>query len=126
MHKPVKKSTEKSDGNCGLDWFVQAGHGGIGNRNCSLVDDASLATPDYPLVAGQGPTTTWAASIGATKLKGDGGGAGGSGNMLASNSLLTPAGLGGPQRRRPHHADRPAPAAGQRRWTQAVGRLWRR
>ena len=39
----------------GLDWFVQAGHGGSGNRNCTLVEDATLATPAYPFVAGQGP-----------------------------------------------------------------------
>ncbi|MEP7243812.1 MAG: hypothetical protein ABI885_09005, partial [Gammaproteobacteria bacterium] len=42
-----------------LDWFVQAGHGGNGNRNCTLVEDATLATPAYPFVTGQGPTTTW-------------------------------------------------------------------
>ena len=28
----------------GLDWFVQAGHGGNGNRNCTLVEDATLDT----------------------------------------------------------------------------------
>jgi hypothetical protein len=43
----------------GLDWFVQAGHGGNGNRNCSLVEDASLATPVYPYDATKGPNTTW-------------------------------------------------------------------
>ena len=87
MQKLVKKSTDKSDGNYGLDWFVQAGHGGNGNRNCSLVEDASLSTPDYPYVAGQGPTTTWTNSIGAAKLKGNGGGVGGSGNMWRWQSL---------------------------------------
>jgi len=49
MQKLVKKSTDKTDGTYGLDWFVQAGHGGSGNRNCTLAEDASLATPAYPL-----------------------------------------------------------------------------
>ena len=49
----------------GLDWFVQAGHGGSGNRNCTLAEDATLATPAYPLVYAtdgttlQGPNTSW-------------------------------------------------------------------
>ncbi|HMQ14092.1 MAG TPA: hypothetical protein PKA43_06925, partial [Candidatus Competibacter phosphatis] len=38
MQKLVSKSTDKSDGTFGLDWFVQAGHGGNGNRNCTLVE----------------------------------------------------------------------------------------
>jgi len=59
MQKLVKKATEKSDGTFGLDWFVQAGHGGNGNRNCTLVEDASLSTPAYPYVSTVGPTTTW-------------------------------------------------------------------
>ncbi len=64
MQKLVKKVTEKTAGNWGLDWFVQAGHGGTGNRNCTLIEDASLATPAYPVVtnssgAVQGPTTSW-------------------------------------------------------------------
>jgi hypothetical protein len=66
MQKLVKKATDKVDTPWGLDWFVQAGHGGNGNRNCTLVEDASLATPAYPVVnstanppALQGPTTTW-------------------------------------------------------------------
>ena len=87
MQKLVKKSTDKSDGNYGLDWFVQAGHGGNGSRNCSLVEDASLSTPDYPFAAGTGPTTTWTNSIGAAKLKGNGGGVGGSGNMWRWQAL---------------------------------------
>ena len=61
MEKLVKKATDKTDTPWGLDWFVQAGHGGNGNRNCTLVEDATLATPAYPLTA-QGPTTTWEAS----------------------------------------------------------------
>jgi len=64
MQKLVKKATDTTDTPWGLDWFVQAGHGGSGNRNCTLAEDASLATPAYPLVYSttgvlQGPTTTW-------------------------------------------------------------------
>lgn len=59
MQKLIKKSTDKIDTPWGLDWFVQAGHGGNGNRNCTLVEDASLSTPAYPYVSTQGPTTTW-------------------------------------------------------------------
>ena len=87
MQKLIKKSTDKSAGNYGLDWFVQAGHGGNGARNCSLVEDATLDTPDYPFVAGKGPTTTWTDSIGKAKLKGDNGGASGNGNMWRWQSL---------------------------------------
>ena len=50
MQKLVKKATDKVDTPWGLDWFVQAGHGGNGNRNCTLAEDATLATPAYPLV----------------------------------------------------------------------------
>jgi hypothetical protein len=65
MQKLVKKSIDKQDTPWGLDWFVQAGHGGSGNRNCTLAEDASLATPAYPLVYAadgttlQGPNTSW-------------------------------------------------------------------
>jgi len=63
MQKLVKKATDKTaDSPWGLDWFVQAGHGGNGNRNCTLVEDATLATPAYPYVSTLGPTTTWEAS----------------------------------------------------------------
>ena len=87
MQKLIKKSAEKTAGNWGLDWFVQAGHGGTGNRNCSLVEDATLDTPAYPFVSGTGPTTTWANSIGAANIKGVGGGVGGSGQMWRWQSL---------------------------------------
>ena len=75
MQKLVKKSTDKIDTPWGLDWFVQAGHGGSGNRNCTLAEDASLATPAYPLVYSttgvlQGPTTTWLNTNPAVKPKG--------------------------------------------------------
>lgn len=86
MQKLVKKSTDKVDTPWGLDWFVQAGHGGNGNRNCTLAEDATLATPAYPYT-GQGPTTTWANSIGAANLKGNGGGVGGNGNMWRWQSI---------------------------------------
>jgi hypothetical protein len=62
MHKVVNKSTEA----WGLDWFVQAGHGGSGNRNCTLAEDGNLASPAYPVVYSTasppvllGPQTTW-------------------------------------------------------------------
>jgi len=76
MQKLVKKSTDKIDTPWGLDWFVQAGHGGNGNRNCTLAEDASLATPAYPLVhstsgALQGPTTTWQNTNPSITPKGD-------------------------------------------------------
>jgi hypothetical protein len=87
MQKLVKKATDKIDTPWGLDWFVQAGHGGNGNRNCTLTEDATLATPAYPFISGQGPTTTWTDSIGAAKLKGDGGGVGGTGNMWRWQSI---------------------------------------
>lgn len=80
MQKLVKKATVT----WGLDWFVQAGHGGNGNRNCTLTEDASLATPGYPFT-NQGPTTTWANSIGNAALLGDGAAA--SGNMWRWQSL---------------------------------------
>jgi hypothetical protein len=60
MQKLVKKATDRTDTPWGLDWFVQAGHGGNGNRNCTLVEDASLATPAFPTI--QDPNTTWDAS----------------------------------------------------------------
>lgn len=75
MQKLVKKSTDKGDGTYGLDWFVQAGHGGSGNRNCTLAEDASLETPAYPLVYSttgvlQGPATTWQSSNPSIEPKG--------------------------------------------------------
>jgi hypothetical protein len=65
MQKLIKKVTDKTQTPWGLDWFVQSGHGGSGNRNCTLAEDATLATPAYPLafaadgITQQGPTTTW-------------------------------------------------------------------
>lgn len=76
MQKLVGKATDKTDGSWGLDWFVQAGHGGSGNRNCTLVEDATLATPAYPVVTNSsgailGPNTTWQNSNPAVQPKGD-------------------------------------------------------
>jgi hypothetical protein len=85
MQKLVSKAADKSASPFGLDWFVQAGHGGNGNRNCTLVEDASLGTPAYPFVAGQGPTTTWVNS-GVTP-KGDASGTGATANMWRWQSL---------------------------------------
>ncbi|MEI9948829.1 MAG: hypothetical protein WDO74_07550 [Pseudomonadota bacterium] len=85
MQKLVKKASEKGDGNYGLDWFVQAGHGGNGNRNCTLVEDATLATPAYPFITGKGPTTTWENS-GVTP-KGDSSGSSPSKNMWRWQSI---------------------------------------
>lgn len=95
MQKLVKKSTGKEDGTFGLDWFVQAGHGGSGNRNCTLVEDASLATPAYPVVTAAndpskvlGPTTTWQNSNPAVQPKGlASGGAAPNRNMWRWQSL---------------------------------------
>ncbi len=88
MQKLVKKATDKVDTPWGLDWFVQAGHGGNGNRNCSLVEDATLATPSYPFT-GQAPTTTWAASpgVGVANVKGDLSGTAANPNMWRWQSI---------------------------------------
>ncbi len=67
MAKLIKKATDKVDTPWGLDWFVQAGHGGNGYRNCTLVEDATLDTPAYPFNAAVGPTTPWDQSGVTTK-----------------------------------------------------------
>lgn len=65
IQKLVKKATDTVETPWGLDWFVESGHGGNGNRNCTLAEDATLATPADPLVYSAdgvtvlGPTTTW-------------------------------------------------------------------
>ncbi len=103
MQKKVKKSMDRTaETPWGLDWFVQAGHGGTGNRNCTLVEDASLATPAYPFVTGptpfntatppavsqyNGPQTTWAQSIGAAAIKGNLSGSGANQNMWRWQSI---------------------------------------
>ncbi|WP_425260613.1 hypothetical protein ACPOLB_07155 [Rubrivivax sp. RP6-9] len=77
MQKLVKRSMERvSESPWGLDWFVQAGHGGTGNRNCTLPEDAALATPAYPQVFATdgvtplGPQTRWQQSNPAIQPKG--------------------------------------------------------
>ncbi len=92
MQKLVKKATDKTDTPWGLDWFVQAGHGGTGNRNCTLAEDASLATPAYPLVTNSsgavlGPLTTWQNTIPPVALKGAVSGAAPNQNMWRWQSL---------------------------------------
>jgi hypothetical protein len=102
MQKLVKKVTGKATGEWGLDWFVQAGHGGNGNRNCTLTEDASLATPAYPHLTGNtpvntgtaaspsqynGPSTTWAQSIGNAAIKGAASGSGANQNMWRWQSI---------------------------------------
>jgi hypothetical protein len=89
MQKLVKKSMDKKDTPWGLDWFVQAGHGGSGNRNCTLVEDATITTPAYPYVEGTGPATTWANTIGAANVKGNTGSSDGSSTTPLS-SLSNP------------------------------------
>jgi hypothetical protein len=92
MQKLVKKSTDKNDTPWGLDWFVQAGHGGTGNRNCTLAEDASLSTPAYPLVYSttgqlQGPNTTWLNTNPPVEVKGNVSGSGSNRNMWRWQSL---------------------------------------
>jgi hypothetical protein len=86
MQKLVKKATDTAETPWGLDWFVQAGHGGNGNRNCTLVEDATLDTPAYPLTS-QGPTTTWQNSVPAVAPKGLASGAAPSQNMWRWQSI---------------------------------------
>ncbi|HYN61998.1 MAG TPA: hypothetical protein VET87_21050, partial [Rubrivivax sp.] len=103
LQKKVKKSMDRNaETPWGLDWFVQAGHGGNGSRNCTLAEDASLSTPAYPFVTGPtpfntatppavsqyaGPQTTWAQSIGAAAIKGNLSGAGATQNMWRWQSI---------------------------------------
>jgi hypothetical protein len=105
LQKKVKKSMDRNaETPWGLDWFVQAGHGGTGARNCTLVEDASLSTPAYPHVTGatpfdlptagnpspsqfNGPQTTWAQSIGAAAIKGNLSGSGAAQNMHRWQSI---------------------------------------
>ena len=77
LQKKVAKSMNRNAATpWGLDWFVQAGHGGTGNRNCTLAEDASFATPAYPLITNAtgtilGPSTTWQNSLPAVQPKGN-------------------------------------------------------
>ena len=100
MQKLVKKATDTTDTPWGLDWFVQAGHGGNGNRNCTLAEDASLATPAYPLPTFPPPTnpnpppatlsypnTTWQNTVPPVQPKGLGSGTAPSQNMWRWQSV---------------------------------------
>jgi hypothetical protein len=77
LQKKVAKSMNRNATTpWGLDWFVQAGHGGTGNRNCTLAEDATFATPAYPLVTNTsgsilGPNTTWQSSLPPVQPKGN-------------------------------------------------------
>jgi hypothetical protein len=87
MQKKVKKSMDRDAATpWGLDWFVQAGHGSSGNRNCTLPEDASLATPAYPLVTDAngnilGPQTRWQQSMPPIQPKGNASGSAPNQNM---------------------------------------------
>jgi hypothetical protein len=76
MQKKVKRSMDRTaETPWGLDWFVQAGHGGSGNRNCTLPEDATFATPAYPVVTNAagtvlGPQTRWQSSQPPVQPKG--------------------------------------------------------
>jgi len=77
----MQKLVDKSVNTWTLDWFVQAGHGGNGNRNCTLTEDAAFGTPAFPHDASKSPSTTWTAS--GYTLKGNTSG----GNMWRWQSL---------------------------------------
>lgn len=96
LQKKVRKSMDRTEETpWGLDWFVQAGHGGTGNRNCTLAEDASLATPAYPLVYAadgvtlQGPNTTWRNTNPAVTPKGNASGSGATQNMWRWEAVQT-------------------------------------
>jgi hypothetical protein len=96
LQKQVKKSMDRTEATpWGLDWFVQAGHGGSGNRNCTLAEDASFATPAYPLVYAAdgttllGPQTTWVNSNPPVQPKGNLSGSGATQNMWRWEAIQT-------------------------------------
>ena len=72
----MQKLIDKSVKTFGLDWFVQADHGGSSARNCTLRED-----PFEPVVAGgqpatalKGPNQSWESTLpgGRAAIKGDG------------------------------------------------------
>jgi len=83
----VQKLVDKSVGTFGLDWFVQAGHGGNSARNCTLREDPfepvppalNLTVPPTIPSSGQaasdghGPNQTWVSTLpnGEADIKGD-------------------------------------------------------
>jgi hypothetical protein len=71
LQKKVARSMNRNaDTPWGLDWFVQAGHGGSGNRNCTLPEDAAFSTPAFPVTT-QGPNTTWQNTVPPVQPKGN-------------------------------------------------------
>jgi hypothetical protein len=91
----VQKLVDKSAKTFGLDWFVQADHGGSSARNCTMAEDpfepvapgmglTNSATGPYPpntypsagqpASTGKGPNMTWEATLpnGRADIKGDG------------------------------------------------------
>lgn len=95
LQKQVAKSMNRNASTpWGLDWFVQAGHGGTGNRNCTLAEDATFATPAYPLVTNSsgaivGPSTTWQNSIPPVEPRGNLSGTAPSRNMWRWEAIQT-------------------------------------
>src|SRR5262245_11359516 len=83
----LQKLVDKSTNTFGLDWFVQAGHGGNSARNCTLAEDPFEPVPPAlgltvpPTIpsggqaasTGKGPNQTWVATLpgGAAALHGD-------------------------------------------------------
>ncbi len=91
----MKKLIDKSVNTWGLDWFVQADHGGSSARNCTLSEDpftpvtpalgltanstgpyppATFPTSGQPASTGKGPNQSWQATLtsGVAGIKGDG------------------------------------------------------
>lgn len=91
----MKKLIDKSVKTFGLDWFVQADHGGSSARNCTLTEDpfepippalglptnatgpyppATYPTGGQPASTGKGPNQSWEATLpgGRADIKGDG------------------------------------------------------
>jgi len=81
----LKKLVDKSVNTFGLDWFVQAGHGGTSARNCTLAEDPfepvapaldltvppTIARRGQAASTGKGPNQTWTNTIGNAAIKGD-------------------------------------------------------
>ena len=91
----MKKLIDKSVNTWGLDWFVQADHGGSSARNCTLSEDpftpvtpalgltnnstgpyppATYPSAGQPATTGKGPNQSWQATLtsGVAGIKGDG------------------------------------------------------
>ncbi|MCX7235332.1 MAG: hypothetical protein NTY26_18445, partial [Burkholderiales bacterium] len=91
----MKKLIDKSVKTFGLDWFVQADHGGSSARNCTLTEDpfepvapalgltnnttgpyppATYPTGGQPATSLKGPNQSWESTLpgGRAAIKGDG------------------------------------------------------